>query len=154
HMGGRIARRLRDHGYSLVVYNRNRDAAERLIEYGATVADDVATLAAKADVILSCLTNDDAVLDVYTDAQGVFAHTHRGSAIIEMSTVLPRTSRELHRISLDAGVTFLDTTISGSTPAAEQGTLTLFCGGDEDLFRAAQPVFNAIAGQNFYLGPS
>jgi 3-hydroxyisobutyrate dehydrogenase-like beta-hydroxyacid dehydrogenase len=44
--------------------------------------------------------------------------------------------------------------VSGSTPAAEKGTLTLFCGGDEDLFQAAQPIFSAIASQNFYLGES
>src|SRR5215831_7856369 len=137
-MGGWIARRLLDHGYRLVAYNRNRVAAKALVEYGASIADDVATLASKADVILSCLTNDDAVMSVYTGGRGVFAHVRRGAAIIEMSTVLPRTSRELHRLSLDAGVAFLDTTISGSTPAAEQGALTLFCGGEKDVFRAAQ----------------
>jgi 3-hydroxyisobutyrate dehydrogenase-like beta-hydroxyacid dehydrogenase len=153
-MGSRIARRLLDHGYKLVVYNRNRAAAEALVEHGASAADDVATLATRADVILSCLTNDEAVLSVYNGAQGVFAHVRPDSAIIEMSTVLPRTSRELHKRSLAARVAFLDTTISGSTPAAEQGALTLFCGGDEELFHCAQPVFSATARQNFYLGPS
>ncbi len=153
HMGRRIARRLLDHGYALIAYNRNRIAAEALVEHGASVADNVATLASQADVILSCLANDDAVLSIYTGLQGVFAHARPGTAIIEMSTVLPRTSRELHRLSLETGVTFLDTPISGSTPAAEQGALTLFCGGDEELFHAAQPLFSAIARQNFYLGP-
>src|SRR6266542_1138486 len=98
--------------------------------------------------------NDEAVLSVYTGPQGVFAHARPGSVIIEMSTVLPWTSRELHRLGLEAGVKFLDTPISGSTPAAKQGALTLFCGGDEETFQAAQPIFNAIARQNFYLGPS
>jgi 3-hydroxyisobutyrate dehydrogenase-like beta-hydroxyacid dehydrogenase len=154
HMGSRIARRLLDHGYDLIAYNRSRDAAEALVEYGATVADNVAALASQADVILSCLANDEAVLSVYTGPQGVFAHARPGSVIIEMSTVLPWTSRELHRLGLEAGVKFLDTPISGSTLAAEQGALTLFCGGDEEVFQAAQPIFSAIARQNFYLGPS
>jgi 3-hydroxyisobutyrate dehydrogenase-like beta-hydroxyacid dehydrogenase len=153
-MGSRIAKRLLDHGYQLIAYNRSRKSAEALVEYGATVADSIAELASAAEVILSSLTNDDAVKSVYTNPEGVFAHVRRGSAIIEMSTVLPATSRELYDLSREAGVKFLDSPVSGSTPAAEEGTLTLFCGGDEELFQAAQPIFGAIAKQYFYLGGS
>jgi 3-hydroxyisobutyrate dehydrogenase len=153
-MGSRIARRLLEHGYQVIAYNRSRDAAEALVKYGATVAGSVAELVSKADVLLSSLTNDDAVKSVYTDPQGVFAHVRRGSAIIEMSTVLPATSRELYNLSREAGVKCVDSPVSGSTPAAEEGTLTLFCGGDEELFQAAQPIFSSIASQYFYLGGS
>src|SRR2546426_6638540 len=153
-MGSRIARRLLDHGYQLTAYNRSREAAEALVKYGATDAGSIAELAAKADVILSSLTNDDAVKSVYTDPQGVFAHLRRGSAIIEMSTVAPATSRELYALSREAGVKCLDSPVSGSTPSAEEGTLALFCGGDEELFQAAQPIFSSIASQYFYLGGS
>jgi 3-hydroxyisobutyrate dehydrogenase len=153
-MGSRIAKRLLDHGYQLTAYNRSREAAEALVKYGATVADSIAELASKADVVLSSLTNDDVVKSIYTDPQGVFAHARRGSAIIEMSTVLPATSRELYDLSREAGVKCLDSPVSGSTPSAEEGTLTLFCGGDEELFEAAQPIFSSIARQNFYLGGS
>ena len=153
-MGSRMARRLLDHGYQLMAYNRSREAAEALVKYGATVADSIAELASEADVILSSLTNDDVVKSVYTDPQGVFAYVRRGSAIIEMSTVLPATSRELYDLSREAGVKFLDSPVSGSTPSAEEGTLTIFCGGDEELFQAAQPIFSSIARQYFYLGGS
>jgi 3-hydroxyisobutyrate dehydrogenase-like beta-hydroxyacid dehydrogenase len=153
-MGSRIARRLLEHGYQLMAYNRKREAAEGLVKYGATVADSVATLASEADVILSCLANDDAVKSVYTDPQGVFAYVRRGSAIIDMSTVLPATSRDLYDLSREAGVKCLDSPISGSTPLAEKGTLTLFCGGDEELFQAAQAIFSSVASQYFYLGDS
>jgi len=153
-LGSRIAKRLLDHGYQLIAYNRSSEAAEALVKYGATVADSIAELASKADVILSSLTNDNAVKSVYADPQGVFAHVRRGSAIIEMSTVLPATSRELYELSREAGVKCLDSPVSGSTPAAEEGTLTLFCGGDEELFQAAQPIFSSIASQYFYLGGS
>src|ERR1700704_7139930 len=117
-MGSRIAKRLLDHGYQAIAYNRSRKAAEALIKYGATVADSIAELASEADVILSSLTNDDAVKSVYTDADGVFAHVRRGSAIIEMSTVSPATSRELSEQSREAGVKFLDSPVSGSKPSA------------------------------------
>jgi len=153
-MGSRMAKRLLDHGYQLVAYNRSREAADALVKYGATVADGISELAAEADVILSSLTNDEAVKSVYTGPKGVFAHLRRGSAVIEMSTVLPATSRQLYELSREAGVKCLDSPVSGSTPSAEEGTLTLFCGGDEELFQAAQPIFGSIAGQNFYLGGS
>ena len=153
-MGSRIARRLLDRGYQLVAYNRSREGAEALVKYGATVADSIAELASKADVILSSLTNDDAVKSVYADPHGVFAYVHEDSAVIEMSTVSPSTSRELYDLSRQAGVKFLDSPVSGSTPSAEEGTLTLFCGGDEELFQAAQPIFSSIASQSFYLGGS
>src|SRR5229473_3247447 len=98
-MGSRMAKRLLEHGYQVIAYNRSREAAEPLVEFGATVANSIAELASEADVILSSLTNDDAVKNVYNDPQGVFAYVRRGSAIIEMSTVLPATSRELFDLS-------------------------------------------------------
>jgi 3-hydroxyisobutyrate dehydrogenase-like beta-hydroxyacid dehydrogenase len=153
-MGSRMAKRLLEHGYQVIAYNRSREGAEALVKYGATVADSIAELASKADVILSSLTNDNAVKSVYADPQGVFASVRRGSAVIEMSTVSPATSRELYDLSRQAGVKFLDSPVSGSTPSAEEGTLTLFCGGDEELFQAAQPIFSSIASQHFYLGGS
>jgi len=153
-MGSRIARRLLERGYRLIAYNRSRESAEALVRYGATIADSIAILASEADVIMSSLPNDDAVTSVYTNPEGVLAYARRGSAVIEMSTVLPATSRELFDLSREAGVKFLDSPVSGSTPLAEKGTLTLFCGGDEELFQAAQPIFSSIASQYFYLGGS
>ena len=153
-MGSRVARRLLRAGYHLTAYNRTREAAEALVKDGGMVADSIAELASNSDVIFSCLTNDEAVMSVYTDPQGVFGYLRRGSVIIEMSTVLPETSREISELANHIQVKCLDAPISGSTPLAEKGTLTLFCGGDEEIFQAAQPLFNAIASQYFYLGES
>jgi 3-hydroxyisobutyrate dehydrogenase len=153
-MGRPIARRLLQAGYKVSVYNRDRVKAEALAGSGATVADSMAELASAADIILSCLANDDAVRSVYTDSNGVFAHMRPGSVVVEMSTVNPETSRELYKLGSDRGVSVLDVPISGSTPAAEQGTLTLFGGGDEKIFHNAERIFRAVAQQYFYLGPS
>jgi 3-hydroxyisobutyrate dehydrogenase-like beta-hydroxyacid dehydrogenase len=84
----------------------------------------------------------------------VFAHAHRGSVIIDMSTVYPETSQELSRLGLERGVEVLDVTISGSTPTAENGLLTLFGGGDKERFDSAESIFRVIAQKYFYLGPS
>lgn len=153
-MGRPLARRLLESGYNLTAYNQDRSNAEALVGYGAIVANSIAELASNTDVILSCLANDDAVRSVYTGSNGVFANVRPGSVVIEMSTVNPETSRELFKLGSERGVSVLDVPISGSTPAAEQGTLTLFGGGDEKIFHNAEPIFRAVAQQYFYLGPS
>src|SRR5438105_4407979 len=151
-MGSRIATRLLQHGYRLMAYNRRREGADALVKYGATLAETVAVLAAESDVIFSSLSDDEAVKSIYCGPQGVFAHARPGTSIIEMSTVLPETSRQIYDRGNEAGMKCLDSPISGSTPLAETGKLTLFCGGDEELFQAAQPIFSSIAAQYFYLG--
>jgi 3-hydroxyisobutyrate dehydrogenase-like beta-hydroxyacid dehydrogenase len=151
-MGSRIAQRLLDHGYQVSVYDRNVVKAEALAKRGATVAKSILDLAHTADVVLSCLTNDEAVRNVYTGAHGVFAGARPGTVVLEMSTISPETSRELHALGAGSGVEVLDVAISGSTPAAEQGILTLLVGGDQELFDAAEPIFKAIAKRYFLLG--
>ena len=71
-----------------------------------------------------------------------------------MSTISPQTSRELHALGAKRSVEVMDVAISGSTPAAEEGTLTLLVGGNRELFRAAKPIFQAIAKQFHLLGDS
>ena len=153
-MGSRLVRRLRDHGYDVAVYDRNQEAAEALRQSGASVASSPAMVAQSADVILSCLTNDDAVRSVYLEAGGVLSVARQGQVVIEMSTVSPKTSREVHAAGANRGVNVLDVAISGSTPAVEQGTITLLAGGDPEVFQAAEPIFRTIASQYFLMGPS
>lgn len=153
-MGSRIARRLLENGYQLTVYDRDRVKREAMARLGATPVDSIAELAGAAGVILSCLTNDDAVRGVYTAPEGVFAHAPVGTVILEMSTILPDTSRELAHQGAGLGLHVLDVAISGSTLAADQGTLTLLGGGNPDIFWAAHSIFQIIATRYFHLGPS
>ena len=153
-MGSRIAQRLLDHGYQLAMYDLNIRQAEAIAPRGGIVAKTLFELAREADVILSCLTNDAAVISVYTGSEGVFAGAKSGTVVIEMSTISPETSRELHRVGAQRGIEVLDVAISGSTPAAEQGILTLLAGGNPELFSAAEPIFQSISKQYFLLGGS
>jgi 3-hydroxyisobutyrate dehydrogenase-like beta-hydroxyacid dehydrogenase len=153
-MGSRIVRRLLDHGYQVAVYDRDRNKAVALLPYRASVADSLAELAETSDVILSCLTNDSSVRNVYVGRDGVLAATRPGKVVLEMSTVLPHTSRELHAQGAQRGVKVMDVAISGSTPAVEQGTITLLAGGDAELFQAAQPIFQVLASHYFLMGPA
>jgi 3-hydroxyisobutyrate dehydrogenase-like beta-hydroxyacid dehydrogenase len=151
-MGGRIAQRLLNHGYQLSVYDRDLAKAEAIAAQGGAVATSIVELAGTVDVLLSCLTNDEAVRSVYTGSVGVLAGARPGTVVLEMSTISPESSRELRRLGAEAGIEVLDVAISGSTPAAEKGILTLLVGSDEKLFRAAEPIFQAIAKQYFLLG--
>jgi len=151
-MGGRIAQRLLDHGYQLEVYDRDPSKAEAIAAQGGARAKNVFELARAADVVLSCLTNDEAVRSVYTGEEGILAGARRGTIVLEMSTISPESSRELHSLGTRRGIEVLDVAISGSTPAAEKGILTLLVGGNPELFRAAEPIFQAIAKRYFLLG--
>jgi 3-hydroxyisobutyrate dehydrogenase-like beta-hydroxyacid dehydrogenase len=151
-MGSRIARRLLDHGYQLSVYDRDISKLEAFARQGAVVTKNVLQLATTADVLLSCLTNDEAVQNVYSGPEGVFAAARPEAVVLEMSTISPESSRVLHALGARRGIEVLDVAISGSTPAAEQGSLTLLVGGNEELFRAVEPIFRAVAKQYFLLG--
>ena len=153
-MGSRIAQRLLDHGYRVCVYDRDLTKVEAIAQRGAVVAENILQLARTVDVVLSCLTNDDAVRSVYSEPAGVLAGARSKTVVLEMSTISPESSRELHRLGARGGIEVLDVAISGSTPAAEQGILTLLVGGNEEVFRAAKPIFHAIAKQYFLLGGS
>jgi 3-hydroxyisobutyrate dehydrogenase len=151
-MGSRIAQRLLDHGYQLCVYDSEASKLEGFAAQGAVVAKDAVHLARTVNVVLSCLTNDEAVRNVYVGPEGIFAAARQEAVVLEMSTISPETSRELHKLGAKRGIEVLDVAISGSTPAAEQGALTLLAGGNADLFRAAEPIFQAVAKQYFLLG--
>src|SRR6202142_752791 len=151
-MGSRIAQRLLDHGYPLVAYDRDIAKAAALAAEGGFAAKNILELAHTADVILSCLTNDEAVQSVYAGPAGVFAEARPGTVVLEMSTISPQASRQLPKLGAKSGIEVLDVAISGSTPAAEQGILTLLAGGNQDVFLAAEPISQAIAKQYFLLG--
>jgi 3-hydroxyisobutyrate dehydrogenase-like beta-hydroxyacid dehydrogenase len=154
YMGRPIARRLLEAGFKLTAYDRDPNKADELVRYGGTVAQSVSELSASCNVVLSCLPSDQAVLDIYRGSGGVFAHARPSSVIIDMSTVYPETSQELSKRGSERGVEVLDVTMSGSTPTAENGLLTLFGGGNKERFDSAESIFRVIAKNYFYLGPS
>ncbi len=154
-MGSRIARRLVDAGFKVLVFDRTKEKTQALVAKGAAAAPSARVLAMESDVIMSCLTNDDAVKAVYgSDGGDVLASAASGNIIIEMSTILPETSRELWRMGKERGIEVLDVAISGGPPMAEQGALTLLAGGGAEAFKDCQPIFTALARQYFHLGPS
>lgn len=154
HLGSRIAARLLAAGFPVTVYNRDSAKTKALAARGADVAPDPRKLADRVDVVLSCLADQSAVESVYLGPNGVLRTAKPGTVIIEMSTVAPETSQKLFQAAHPFGISVLDVPISGSTPAAEAGALTLFGGGDRQTFDDAGPIFAAVAKQWFYMGRS
>jgi len=152
-MGSRLVRRLDSFGWRVRAWNRSPKPADEIRKWGIAIAPSVADLVADSDVILSSLANDAAVRFVYLDKGGVFSSVEQGTVILEMSTISPELSRDLHRVARTKGVNFLDVAISGSTPAVEAGTVTLLAGGDPDTFERCVPLFESIAKQWFLIGP-
>jgi 3-hydroxyisobutyrate dehydrogenase len=153
YMGARMARRLIDAGYPLTVYNRTHEKTAPLAEHGATVAENPRRAAERADVVMSSLGDDTAVRDVLLGPDGALAGARPGSMLIDLSTVLPATSREMAAAAAASGTSLIDAPVSGSTPQAEQGALRIFVGGERRTYDACAPILQ-ILGHPVYLGPS
>ena len=152
-MGSRLVRRLLEREYQVVVYDLDSNKAAELASSGAVAVETIQELVDSSNVILSCLTNDSAVKEVYVGRSGVFARIQPGKVVLEMSTVAPETSRDIHAQGAKRGVNVMDVAISGSVLAVEQGTIVLLAGGDAKVFQAAQPIFDAVARSYFLMGP-
>jgi 3-hydroxyisobutyrate dehydrogenase len=153
-MGSRMIKRLAAHGFSLLIQDRTRAKADDLAGPNIQVADTLIEIARQANVIVSSLTNDDAVKSIYLGREGLLAHASPGTIVVEMSTVSPDTSRQINAAGIHRQVEVLDVAVSGSTVVAERGELTLLAGGNEQAFKSVAPIFQAIAKQWFYMGSS
>jgi 3-hydroxyisobutyrate dehydrogenase len=151
-MGARMAARLHAAGAPLTVWNRSPAATEPFRDRGAAVARTPAELAGRCDVVVSMLFDDAAVRHVYAGPDGVFTAARPGLAVIEMSTVAPDTTRELHAEAGRRGIAWLDAPVSGSTPQAEQGQLVVLVGGDAATFERCRPVLLAMGKSAEHLG--
>jgi len=153
-MGSRMASRLLAAHHDVVVYNRTAERARPLEQRGAKVATTPNELAAEVDVVFSSVANDAALEQVMFGPDGALAGARAGATVIEMSTVNPRTSRQVHEAARSNGVSVLDAPVSGSTVQAEQGQLVIFVGGEEDVYLKCQPILAVLGSKTFYLGPS
>jgi 3-hydroxyisobutyrate dehydrogenase-like beta-hydroxyacid dehydrogenase len=153
-MGSRLLRRLNAEGWNVRGWNRSRPATLPLKKYGFTIDDTLADLVHESDVLLSSLANDDAVRATYLGEKGVFANIKPGTTILEMSTISPDVSALLHQEAEKRGAQMMDLPVSGSTPAVNAGTVTLFAGGDRETFNRCIPIFESIAKQWYLMGPA
>jgi len=153
-MGSAMARSLTRAGLPLIVHNRTRARAAALAEeVGARLATSAAEAASQADVVLTMLADDAAVIAVYGGSDGLLAGARKGSVLVDLSTVTPDTLRGLEPAAGSAGVGLLDAPVSGSIALAEAGQLTLMVGGAADDLEYARSALEPLAKAIVHVGP-
>jgi 3-hydroxyisobutyrate dehydrogenase len=149
--GGPMAHRMLDGGYPLVVWARRPEVLEAYTAKGASAAATVAELGAQCDHVGICVVNDS---DVRNICDQLIPAMKAGSRIAVHSTVLPETCAEIEAQCDARGLLFVDAPVSGGSPAAEAGTLTVMCGARAKAFEAARPVFETFGKLIVLLGPA
>jgi 3-hydroxyisobutyrate dehydrogenase-like beta-hydroxyacid dehydrogenase len=145
-MGSRMAANLRRAGFELVVWNRTPETAERwAAEHGAEVSASPAEVGARCDRVITMVVDGDQVESILL-GQGVgeAMAAHDAALCIDMSTIGPASARSIAAALARHGIAFLDAPVTGSSPKAEDGTLTIMVGGDEADFGRARPLFEAM----------
>lgn len=153
-MGSRMAANLRRAGHPVTVWNRTRARAEAwAAEHGGTVADTPAHVAETSDIVITIVVDGAQVEQVLLGDGGVVEDARRGLLCIDMSTIAPGDSRRIAASLAEHGVAFVDAPVTGSSPKAEDGTLTIMVGGaDADVARA-RPVLEAMGEKIVHVGP-
>jgi 3-hydroxyisobutyrate dehydrogenase-like beta-hydroxyacid dehydrogenase len=153
-MGSRMAANLRAVGNELTVWNRTRATAEQWAErHGATVADKPAELASSSDVVITMVVDGAQVASVLLGEGGVAAGANDGLLCVDMSTIGPAAGRDIGTALGERGLRFMDAPVTGSSPKAEDGTLTIMAGGEEADFERARPLFEAMGELIVHVGP-
>ena len=151
-MGEPIARRLLDAGHELSVWNRTPGRAAGLAEAGARELDTPVEAWQGADVCVTMVLDDAALLEVTTGDGGLFTSGGEGRVLVDMSTVSPGGSRTVAEAADRAGVAFLRAPVSGNPSVVEAGNLGIMASGDEEVFRRVEPLVRDIGPNVFYVG--
>lgn len=154
-MGYPMAGHLQKAGHDVTVYNRTAAKAEKWVsEYGGASAATPAEAAKGAEFVFSCVGNDDDLRSVTTGSDGILSTMESGSILIDNTTASADVARELYAAAKEKGVSLIDAPVSGGQAGAENGALTVMCGGDQAAFDRAAPVIDAFAKSCKLMGES
>ncbi len=153
-MGAGMARNLLEAGFSLTVWNRTAAKARPLEARGAKVAPSPRAAAEGAEVVIAMVGDDAASREVWTGEQGALAAARKGAVLVECSTLSVDWVRELAALARERGAVLVDSPVTGSKEAAEEGKLGLFVGGDAGVVEQVRPVLEAVSARITHLGPS
>ncbi len=152
-IGGPIARHLQQAGHSLTVYNRSRAKAEKWVEaHKGVLASSPAEAARDAEVVISCVGTDDDLAGVTLGRDGAFAAMAKGSLYIDHTTVSARIARQLGVEAKSRGLLIVDAPVTGGQAGAENGTLSIMCGGTDASLDAARPIMAPYSKRVVHVG--
>jgi 3-hydroxyisobutyrate dehydrogenase-like beta-hydroxyacid dehydrogenase len=142
-------------GHDVTVYNRTAEKAAAWAEkFSGKSAPTPAEAADGCDFVFVCVGNDDDLRQVTTGENGVLKTMKRGAVLIDNTTASAEVAGELYEAAKAKGVDFIDAPVSGGQAGAENGALTVMCGGDEAVFEKAKPVIDAYARMVGLMGPA
>ena len=154
-MGYPMAGHLQKAGHEVTVYNRTAAKAEKWVtEHGGAMAPTPREAAQGADFVMACVGNDDDLRAVCTGADGAFAGMEKGAIFVDHTTVSSKVTAEMYDLARQGGAGFVDAPVSGGQAGAENGVLSIMCGGDADQYDAAEPVMQAYGRSIKRLGGS
>ena len=155
-MGYPMAGHLKNRGgHEVTVYNRTAAKAEKWVsEHGGRAAATPAEAAAGQDFVFACVGNDDDLRAVTVGAGGAFDAMKPGAIFVDNTTASAEVARELDAEARKRGLGFVDAPVSGGQAGAENGVLTVMCGGDEATFGKAKPVIDSFARMVGLMGPA
>lgn len=151
-MGKPMSKNLLKSGYSLVVCDKNQMAVDEVVAAGAQSEANAKEVAKLCDVIITMLPNSPHVKEVVLGENGVVEGAKLGTTIIDMSSIAPLASREIHDEVVKKGLYMLDAPVSGGEPKAIDGTLSVMVGGDKAIFDKHYDLMKAMAGSVVYTG--
>jgi len=145
-MGFPMAGHLALAGHHVTVYNRNPAKAQAWVqEFGGQSAATPRQAVAQADIVFMCVGNDDDLRSVVLGADGALAGMKKGALLVDHTTASANVARELHGLAAAQGVAFIDAPVSGGQGGAQNGLLTVMCGGESAAFERAKPVAMAYS---------
>ena len=145
-MGFPMAGHLAAAGHDVAVYNRTSAKADDwLASHAGKRANTPAEAAKGAEFVMACVGNDDDLREVCTGSNGAFEGMSSGSLFVDHTTVSASVTRDLAAQAADRGIGFVDAPVSGGQAGAENGTLSVMCGGSEEDYRRAEPIIDAYA---------
>ncbi len=154
-MGYPMAGYLQKAGHDVTVYNRTAAKAEKwAAEYGGSHASTPKEAAEGASVVLACVGNDDDLRSVVTGPDGAFHGMAEGTLFIDHTTASAEVARELHAAGAEKGIAFVDAPVSGGQAGAENGVLTVMCGGDQAAYDRAVSFIECYSKMRALLGES
>ncbi|MEQ8829757.1 MAG: NAD(P)-dependent oxidoreductase [Alphaproteobacteria bacterium] len=142
-------------GHDVTVFNRTAAKAEKWAsEFGGTAKKTPREAAEGAEIVFACVGNDDDLRSVVLGDDGAFAGMSKGTVFVDHTTASADVARELAAAGTEAGIGFIDAPVSGGQAGAENGVLTVMCGGDSDVYAKVEPVIAAFARSCKLMGPS
>jgi 3-hydroxyisobutyrate dehydrogenase len=154
-MGYPMARHLAAKGHEVTVYNRTAGKADKWVsENGGRAARTPREATEGQEIVFACVGNDDDLRQVTLGPNGAFHSLTEGSLFVDHTTASAEVARDLYAAAKEKGAAFVDAPVSGGQAGAENGVLTVMCGGDEEAYAKAEPVIMSFARACRLMGPA